>query len=190
MGAEGADDDIERRLAGVEPSDVATIVYTSGTTGPPKGCVTTHGNLRTTATMYEHELELGGDLSMYLYLPLAHSLARIAQAVALQVGGTLAFWGGDAKKIIEEVAQAEPTHFPSVPRVYEKIHTAVLSGVAEQSRPSAPCSPGRSRSGAGRRPAGAPAGRWDASTACATAWPTGSCCPRCAPCSAAGCSSP
>ena len=56
--------------------------------------------------MYEHELELGGDLSMYLYLPLAHSLARIAQAVALQVGGTLAFWGGDAKKIIDEVAQA------------------------------------------------------------------------------------
>jgi long-chain acyl-CoA synthetase len=132
MGAEGADDVVERRLAGVEPSDVATIVYTSGTTGPPKGCVTTHGNLRTTASMYEHELELDGDLSMYLYLPLAHSLARIAQAVALQVGGTLAFWGGDAKKIIEEVAQAEPTHFPSVPRVYEKIHTAVLSGVAEQ----------------------------------------------------------
>ena len=134
IGTECADDVVERRLAGVEPSDVATIVYTSGTTGPPKGCVTTHGNLRTTAAMYERELELGGDLSMYLYLPLAHSLARIAQAVALQVGGTLAFWGGDAKKIIEEVAEAEPTHFPSVPRVYEKIHTAVLSGVAEQSR--------------------------------------------------------
>jgi long-chain acyl-CoA synthetase len=128
------DDDMERRLAAVAPSDVATIVYTSGTTGPPKGCVTTHGNVRTTAAMYERELELGEGLSMYLYLPLAHSLARIAQAVALQVGGTLAFWGGDAKKIIEEVAAAEPTHFPSVPRVYEKVHTAVLSGVAEQSR--------------------------------------------------------
>ena len=164
MGAEGPDDVIERRLAGVEASDVATIVYTSGTTGPPKGCVTTHGNLRTTATMYEHELELGGDLSMYLYLPLAHSLARIAQAVALQVGGTLAFWGGDARKIIEEVAEARPTHFPSVPRVYEKIHTAVLSGVAEQSRPKRAMFAWAlevGRRSAARRRSGRPMGRLD-----------------------------
>ena len=164
MGAEGPDDVVERRLEGVEPSDVATIVYTSGTTGPPKGCVTTHGNLRTTATMYEHELELGGDLAMYLYLPLAHSLARIAQAVALQVGGTLAFWGGDAKKIVEEVAEAQPTHFPSVPRVYEKIHTAVLSGVAEQSRPQRAVfawALGVGRRSAARRRGGRPMGRLD-----------------------------
>jgi long-chain acyl-CoA synthetase len=64
MGAGRPDDLVERRLDGVEPSDVATIVYTSGTTGPPKGCVTTHGNLRTTAAMYERELELGDGLSM------------------------------------------------------------------------------------------------------------------------------
>jgi long-chain acyl-CoA synthetase len=125
---------VERRLAGVEPGDPATIVYTSGTTGPPKGCVTTHENLLTTAAAYERDLDLGDDLSMYLYLPLAHSLARIAQAVALKVGGTLAFWGGDPKRIVDEVAEAAPTHFPSVPRVYEKIHTAVLSRIAEQGR--------------------------------------------------------
>jgi long-chain acyl-CoA synthetase len=123
-----------RRIAGVRAEDAATIVYTSGTTGPPKGCVTTHGNLLATARMYEDRLQLGDaeKLVMYLYLPLAHSLARIAQAVALKVGGTLAFWGGDPKKIVDEVAEVRPTHFPSVPRVYEKIHTAVLSGVAEQ----------------------------------------------------------
>ena len=126
---------VERRLAAVEPDDPATIVYTSGTTGPPKGCVTTHGNLLSTAAAYERDLELSGDLSMYLYLPLAHSLARIAQAVALKVGGTLAFWGGDPKRIVEEVAEVAPTHFPSVPRVYEKIHTAVLGRIAEQGRP-------------------------------------------------------
>jgi long-chain acyl-CoA synthetase len=132
MGRDAAHDLVEQRIGDVMPSDAATIVYTSGTTGPPKGCVTTHGNLRATAALYEHELELGGDLSMYLYLPLAHSLARIAQATALQVGGRLAFWGGDPKRIVEEVAEAAPTHFPSVPRVYEKIHTAVLSDVAQQ----------------------------------------------------------
>jgi long-chain acyl-CoA synthetase len=135
MGRDAPPDLVERRIADVTPADPATIVYTSGTTGPPKGCVTTHGNLRATAAMYERELELGGDLSMYLYLPLAHSLARIAQATALQVGGRLDFWGGDAKKIVEEIAEAAPTHFPSVPRVYEKIHTGVLDKIAEQSAP-------------------------------------------------------
>ena len=125
---------VERRLAGVAPGDPATIVYTSGTTGPPKGCVTTHQNLLTTAAAYERDLDLGADLSMYLYLPLAHSLARIAQAVALKVGGTLAFWGGDPKRIVDEVAEVAPTHFPSVPRVYEKVHTAVLARMADQGR--------------------------------------------------------
>ena len=135
MGRDAPPDLVERRIGDIAPGDPATIVYTSGTTGPPKGCVTTHGNMRSTAAMYERELELGGDLSMYLYLPLAHSLARIAQATALQVGGRLDFWGGDAKKIVEEVAAAAPTHFPSVPRVYEKIHTGVQDRIADQRAP-------------------------------------------------------
>jgi long-chain acyl-CoA synthetase len=124
----------DQRLAGVSPGDPATIVYTSGTTGPPKGCVTTHANLLATVAMYRDGLGLGAGLVMYLYLPLAHSLARIAQAVALEVGGEIAFWGGDPKRIVDEIAEVRPTHFPSVPRVYEKIHTAVLAEVEQQDR--------------------------------------------------------
>ncbi len=120
--------------AEVRPQDVATIIYTSGTTGPPKGCVVTHESLLCTVAMYERDLELGnGPLIVYLFLPLAHSLARVAQLAVIDSGGTLAFWGGDPKRIVDELAEIRPTHFPSVPRIYEKVHTAVLSDAAAQS---------------------------------------------------------
>jgi len=126
---------VAERLAQVGPRDVATIVYTSGTTGPPKGCVITHFSLLATVAMYVRELGLRDSrMVTYLFLPLAHSLTRVAQLATLDVGGTLAFWGGDPTKIVEELAEARPTHFPSVPRIYEKLYTAVLGGVAEQSR--------------------------------------------------------
>ena len=122
-----------RRLAAVRTDDVATIVYTSGTTGPPKGCLITHGNLLAMVRMYDHQLQLStAPPVVYLYLPLAHSLARVAQIVTIDAGGTLAFWGGDPKAIVGELAQIRPTHFPSVPRVFEKIHAGVLGTVAEQ----------------------------------------------------------
>jgi long-chain acyl-CoA synthetase len=121
--------------ATVEPGDPATIVYTSGTTGPPRGCVITHANILTTAAMYEDQL-LAGDRSpvVFMFLPLAHVLARVVQFVTLKVGGELAYWGGDAKKLLADIKDVSPTHLPSVPRVFEKIHTAALAGV-ESSNP-------------------------------------------------------
>jgi long-chain acyl-CoA synthetase len=124
----------EQRLAGVSPGDIATIVYTSGTTGPPKGCAVTHASLLATVRMYDERLRLTENPPvMYLYLPLAHSLARMAAIVAIDTGGTIAFWGGDPKRIVPELAEINPTHFPSVPRVFEKIHTTVLAGVEDAS---------------------------------------------------------
>jgi long-chain acyl-CoA synthetase len=142
-------DDLQARAADVEPEkleavaqavrpeDTATIVYTSGTTGPPKGCVTTHENVMATARMYEEELRFAsGDESMvvFMFLPLAHSLARVTQMVTLDVGGTIAFWRGDPKVVLEDLAETRPTHVPSVPRVFEKIHTKALAGVEEAGR--------------------------------------------------------
>ena len=127
---------VHERLARVAPDDIATIVYTSGTTGPPKGCRITHASLLATVAAYDTQLELSAEeqLVIYLFLPLAHALARVAQIAVLQTGGTLAFWGGDPQRIIDELATVRPTHFPSVPRIYEKIHAAVATGVGEQSR--------------------------------------------------------
>ena len=125
---------LRRRRATVAADDVATIVYTSGTTGPPKGCMLTHANLLAATTMYRDRLELRRGMSLYMFLPLAHVLARVAQFVTLSVGGTIVFWRGDPRKIVDELAEAGPTHFATVPRVLEKVHTKVLASVEESSR--------------------------------------------------------
>jgi long-chain acyl-CoA synthetase len=124
------------QIAGlVQPEDTATIIYTSGTTGPPKGCITTHENCMATAEMYEEQLAFGpGEPVVFMFLPLAHSLARMTELLVLDVGGTIAFWRGDPKVVLEDLAATRPTHVPSVPRVYEKVHTKALAGVEEGSR--------------------------------------------------------
>ncbi len=130
LGRDIGDDEVERRVRAVEPDDVATLVYTSGTTGPAKGCMLTHANFLSATAMYRGQLELD-DLQpvIYMFLPLAHVLARIAQTVVIDVGGTLVYWSGDPDAIPAELEQAQPTHFVAVPRIYEKMHTAVVSAV-------------------------------------------------------------
>jgi long-chain acyl-CoA synthetase len=129
----GAEAVVDARVAAIAAEDLATLVYTSGTTGPPKGCMLTHANLQSTIAMYRDRLALGPDMRAYLFLPLAHALARVTQLVVLTVGGEIVFWRGDPKQIVAELSEAQPTHFPSVPRIFEKVHSAILGGVEEQS---------------------------------------------------------
>ena len=130
-----ADEEIELRVQQVQPADVATIVYTSGTTGPPKGCELTHANFLGATAMYRGQLELD-DVQpvIYMFLPLAHVLARIAQVVVLDIGGTLVYWRGDPARVLEEIMEAAPTHLVAVPRIYEKLHAGVLSAVESRGR--------------------------------------------------------
>ena len=122
-------DSLQAASASVALDDPATIVYTSGTTGPPKGCVMTHGNILAAVQMYEDQLVLTGDETprVFMFLPLAHVLARIVQFVTLGVGGELGFWSGDATKLLDDLQEIRPTHFPSVPRVFEKIRSRALA---------------------------------------------------------------
>jgi len=121
--------ELDRIAADVRPEDVATLVYTSGTTGPPKGCMTTHANVMQTARIYERQLDLDPGSVVFMFLPLAHTLARIAQMVFLDVGGTIAYWRGDTAHLLDDVRSTRPTHLPTVPRVLEKIHARALSGI-------------------------------------------------------------
>ena len=66
---------------------------------------------------YERELALTSPMTIFMFLPLAHALARMVQMVSLDVGGTLAYWRGDARLLLEDLAEARPTHVPSVPQV-------------------------------------------------------------------------
>jgi long-chain acyl-CoA synthetase len=119
--------EVAERAAAVSPEDPYTFIYTSGTTGPPKGCVLAHGNYRHVVDMCEtagifHE----GDV-VYLYLPLAHSFALLIELIAIDLGGTIAYWGGDPKGIVGELMAVKPHYLPSVPRIFEKIYTLVTS---------------------------------------------------------------
>ena len=127
-------EEVDRRVAGVRPGDLATLVYTSGTTGPPKACMLSHSNWMATANLYEAVLDFEDPpVVVFMFLPLAHSLARIIQMVTLDVGGTLAFWQRDPQRLLEDIREVSPTHLSSVPRVFEKIFTAASAGVAEDS---------------------------------------------------------
>jgi long-chain acyl-CoA synthetase len=127
--------ELEARVKAVRPEDPYTFIYTSGTTGPPKGCVLTHGNYRSVVTMCEEEGIFEAEDVVYLYLPLAHSFALLIQLIAIDLGGTLAYWSGDPKQIVQDLMETKPHYLPSVPRIFEKIYTLVTSsGDADQIR--------------------------------------------------------
>ena len=127
LGEDVADEALEIRIADVEAGDVATIVYTSGTTGVPKGAVLTHDNLTFTAqSIYHSVYSEDGDTTL-LFLPLAHVFARTCVFTALFSGATTVF-ARRMDTIAEDFKIARPHWFPSVPRVYEKVHTKIISG--------------------------------------------------------------
>jgi long-chain acyl-CoA synthetase len=118
--------ELEARTAAVTPEDPFTFIYTSGTTGPPKGCVLTHGNYRAVVSMCEALGDISDDDRTYLFLPLAHSFALLVQLMSFDLGGSLAYFGGDTKQIVPELQEVKPTYLPSVPRIFEKIFTLAL----------------------------------------------------------------
>jgi long-chain acyl-CoA synthetase len=122
--------ELEARTAKVTGEDPYTIIYTSGTTGPPKGCVLSHGNYRDVVDMVNQREVFAGDADLvYLFLPLAHSFALLVQLGAFDNGTPIAYFGGDTKQIVGELAECKPTYLPSVPRIFEKIYALVSANV-------------------------------------------------------------
>ncbi len=86
-GADGDRAALEQRISEVTPDDFCKIVYTSGTTGPPKGCLISHGNYRAMLDMADEVDILGPGEKTYIYLPLAHVFALLLQYGVIDVGG-------------------------------------------------------------------------------------------------------
>ena len=130
-GDEGA---LRERMDAVSPDDPFTFIYTSGTTGPPKGCVLTHANYRMVMNMAEGIDVVHTDEVVYLFLPLAHAFALLVQLLTLDLGSTIAYFGGDTRNIIPEVGEVKPTYLPSVPRIFEKIYTLATASLSDEDR--------------------------------------------------------
>ena len=135
LGTTIPDEAVDARARAIDPGDLATLVYTSGTTGPPKACMLSHENMLTALHTLEQRLDLtltDEPIEFFMFLPLAHVFARVTQMFTLDLGGTLIYWQRDAKKLLEDLKESRPTYFPSVPRVWEKIYTAATTGIADQ----------------------------------------------------------
>jgi long-chain acyl-CoA synthetase len=121
-------DEVDRRWQSTDPESPATILYTSGTTGNPKGVVISHRNVlfevesgNRTAGLAEYD----GDVVVVSYLPYAHIAERVLSIYIPQVGGGHVHLIGDPAQLVGALGEVRPTHFFGVPRVWEKIQTGI-----------------------------------------------------------------
>jgi long-chain acyl-CoA synthetase len=119
---------LAERVATTRPTDLATIVYTSGTTGPPKGVMQTHGNHVAAVAASKQSTPVQEGWVHLLFLPLAHSFARLESFLGVTHGLTTAF-AENLDKVGENLRETRPHFICSVPRVFEKVYGKILAGV-------------------------------------------------------------
>ncbi|XP_063674317.1 long-chain-fatty-acid--CoA ligase 1-like isoform X2 [Bolinopsis microptera] len=116
-------------------SDVALICYTSGTTGLPKGAMITHNNVFMTCLGMDRNIQPwphGKDDCMLSYLPAAHSYQYSMECYFGLIGGSIGFYQGNIKLLLDDIAHLQPTVFPSVPRVLNKLHDRIMEGIGQK----------------------------------------------------------
>jgi long-chain acyl-CoA synthetase len=128
-----ASDEAAWRRAGeaTRPDDLALLVYTSGTTGQPKGAMITHANIVTMIAAAEQVLVVNERESTVSFLPLAHIAERcLGHHCRIKTGASTHFARG-LETLLEDIGQAKPTFFGSVPRIFEKVYAGVMGEVAK-----------------------------------------------------------
>ncbi|KAK1430329.1 hypothetical protein QVD17_12986 [Tagetes erecta] len=116
-------------------SDICTIMYTSGTTGEPKGVMITNESILSILSGVNHHLQSMSEefrvSDVYFsYLPLAHIFDRVIEELFISTGASIGFWHGDIKLLIDDLKELKPTVFCAVPRVLDRIYSGLVEKIS------------------------------------------------------------
>ena len=127
---------VNSRIDEIKSEDIALMIYTSGTTGPPKGSMLSHGNLEWVSSIIpEISFTPGIDNPEYLsYLPLCHVFGRLVdEIIGINTIGTINF-AESIETVQQDLAEIQPSIFPAVPRILERMHAGTLVRMRDASR--------------------------------------------------------
>ncbi|MFN3218158.1 MAG: AMP-dependent synthetase/ligase [Acidimicrobiales bacterium] len=127
--------DIAAARAAIGLDDVATLVYTSGTTGPPKGAMITHGNIAATIAAVEAIVPLTSDDRFLSFLPVSHIAERVVSHFGQLASGGQTWFARSLPDVPDDLRECRPTIFFAVPRVWEKFRDAVTHEIAGKPGP-------------------------------------------------------
>jgi long-chain acyl-CoA synthetase len=124
--------DFEAAWRAVEPDDVLTLIYTSGTTGPPKGVQITHGNILAAGRSANEIIEFPPESRLVSYLPMAHIAERACSHYLPILFAATVTSCPNPREVVAYLPEVRPTWFFSVPRIYEKLKSAIEAGAAAE----------------------------------------------------------
>ncbi|KAF9352452.1 hypothetical protein BGX26_009738 [Mortierella sp. AD094] len=113
------------------PEEVASLCYTSGTTGQPKGAMLTHRNFVATIGTSRVGMKLDQNDIIISFLPLAHIMGRVVDTLLMSVGGRVGYFRGDILLLLEDIGELRPTFFPAVPRLLNRIYAKLVASTIE-----------------------------------------------------------
>jgi long-chain acyl-CoA synthetase len=122
-----ADDEIDRRVAAIEPGGLSTLIYTSGTTGPPKAVMLSHENIAWTASAAARLVHSQPGMVMLSYLPLSHIAEQMFSIHGAVTTGITIYFAESIERVPDNLREAQPDVFFGVPRIWEKFF-AVVNG--------------------------------------------------------------